>query len=89
MSERKQTLLALVMIGLPILVAAYVAGHMQGRAEQKKVDAAVKEVPPLTTYWVICDDGFVIWEHGSANDQSRSTLCGGGAWRERPAPNPD
>lgn len=58
-----------------LFIGAYL-GTLRGRAEQKKWDGAVKEAPAETTYWVICDDGFVIWAHGIADDQSRKTLCG-------------
>lgn len=68
--RRRYVLAAIACVGFMALLA-YWSHLIKHSVKPKPLPVECK----LSSYWVICDDGFVVWSKGAVSDSSRATLC--------------
>jgi hypothetical protein len=74
MSDRSKKLLLALLLSL-LLVAVYTMVVTSQHRDAKSGQLNIKECQPVT-HWVICDDGFVVFDKGIVNTETQAKLCG-------------
>jgi len=80
MSERTFSRVLNVAICIAVILLSFVLGARAMKrwqddyyhGEMSEREAKV----PLSNYWVICDDGWVMWGKDTVSDRSKEVLCG-------------